>query len=78
VDIHYRISPPITGFITEHPSLKQIVRIGWASALAMAAVAIKTARAKKAATLGLLALGSAALVVWAKQRPGKGPEYTQG
>jgi hypothetical protein len=28
VDVYYRVSPPTTEFITEHPNLKPKVRIG--------------------------------------------------
>jgi hypothetical protein len=35
VDVYYRISPPIADFITEHPSLKPIVRAGLVPVVAM-------------------------------------------
>jgi len=79
VDFYYKVSPPIAEFITEHPSLKPIVRAGLLPAVAMSAVAVNTTPAEKAAILGLLALVSVALLtVWATRRRGRGPEYTSG
>ena len=65
VDLYYRVSPPMAEFITEHPSLKPIVRAGLLPAVAMSVVAVNTTPAEKAAILGLLALVSVALAVWA-------------
>jgi hypothetical protein len=75
VDIYYRVSPPIADFITEHPSLKPIVRAGLAPAVAMSTVAVNTTPAEKAAMVGLLVLLSVALAIWATGRRGKSPEY---
>jgi len=75
-DLYYRVSPPVAEFITEHPSLKPIVRAGLLPAVAMGTVAVNTTLAEKAAIVGLLALVSVALAVWAKRRLGRGPEYT--
>ena len=52
-------------FITEHPSLKPIVRTGLLPAVAMSTVAVNTTPAEKAAIAGLLVLVSMALAVWA-------------
>ena len=76
VGLYYRVSPPIAGFITEHPSLKPIVRVGLVPAVAMSTVAVNTTPAEKAAILGLLVLVSVALAIWATGRRGRGPEYT--
>jgi alpha-tubulin suppressor-like RCC1 family protein len=75
VDLYYRVSPPMAEFITEHPSLKPIVRAGLAPAVAMSAMAVDTTPADKMAILGLLVLVSAALAVWATRRRGRGSEY---
>jgi len=75
-DLYYRVSPPIGEFITKHPSLKPIVRVGLVPAVAMSTVAINTTPAEKAAIAGLVVLASVALAVWAKRRRGRGPEYT--
>jgi len=75
VDFYYRVSPPIAEFITEHPSLKPIVRVGLAPAMVMSIVAVNTAPVEKAAIVGLLVLVSVALVVWATKRRGRGPEH---
>jgi len=74
VNLYYTVSPPIAEFITEHPSLKPVVRAGLVPVVAMSAVAVNTTPADKVAMVGLLAL--AALAVWATRRRGRGPEYT--
>ena len=76
VKFYYMVSPPIAEFITEHPSVKPIVRAGLLPAVAMSAVAVNTTPAEKAAILGLLVLVSVALAIWATKRRGRGPEYT--
>jgi hypothetical protein len=76
VDLYYRVSPSMAEFITEHPSLKPIVRAGLVPAVAMSTVAVNTTPAEKAAIAGLLMLVSAALAVWATRRRGRGPQYT--
>ena len=76
VDLYYRISPPIAEFITEHPSLKPIVRAGLLPSVAMATISVNTTVAEKIAIAGLLVLVSAALAVWAKRWPGRSPEHT--
>jgi hypothetical protein len=63
-------------FITEHPSLKPIVRTGLVPAVVMSAVAVNTTSAEKAAMLGLVVLVSVAVAVWVTRRRGKGPDYT--
>jgi parallel beta-helix repeat protein len=75
VDFYYKVSPPIAEFITEHPSLKPIVRVGLMPAVVMSAVAVNTTPAEKMSIIGLLALVSVALAVWATKRRGRGPEY---
>jgi len=76
VEFYYRVSPPIAEFITKHPSLKPIVRVGLLPVVAMSTVAVKTTPAEKMGVVGLLVLVSVALVVWAKRRRGKDPEYS--
>jgi len=63
-------------FITEHPSLKPIVRAGLLPAVAMSTIAVNTTPAEKIAIAGLLVLVSVALAVWATSRRGRGPQYT--
>jgi alpha-tubulin suppressor-like RCC1 family protein len=77
VDLYYRVSPPIAGFITEHPSLKSMVRVGLAPAVAMSTLAVKTAPTEKAAAVGLFVLVSVTLVVWRIKRR-RGPQRTCG
>ncbi len=78
VGIYYRVSPPTAEFITEHPSLKPIVRAGLLPALAMSTIVVNTTPAEKAAIISLVVLVSVALAVWAKRRRGRGPQYTWG
>ncbi|MEA1871892.1 MAG: CFI-box-CTERM domain-containing protein, partial [Chloroflexota bacterium] len=78
VDLYYRVSPPIAEFITEHPSLKPIVRTGLVPAVAMSTVAVNTTPAEKTVTVGLLVLVSVALAVWVTRRRGRSQEYTRG
>jgi len=76
VDLYYRVSPPIAEFITEHPSLKPIVRAGLVPAVVMSTIAVNTTPVEKTAIVGLLVLVSVALAVWEVKRRGRGPEYT--
>jgi hypothetical protein len=76
VDFYYKVSPPMAEFITEHPSLKPIVRAGLVPAVAMSAIAVNTTPAEKTAIVGLVALVSVALAVWMRKRRGRGPEHT--
>jgi len=75
VDLYYRVSPPMADFISEHPSLKPIVRAGLLPAVAMSAIAVNTSPAEKMVIVGLVALVSVALAVWATRRRGRGPLY---
>jgi len=76
VGLYYRVSPPIAEFITEHPSLKPLVRGGLVPAVAISTIAVNTGPAEKMAILGFLVLVSVVLAAWAKRRQGRGSEYT--
>jgi hypothetical protein len=76
VDLYYRVSPPMAEFITEHPSLKPIVRAGLLPAVAMSTIAVNTTLTAKATIVSLLVLVSVALAVWTVRRRGRGPQYT--
>jgi hypothetical protein len=76
VALYYRFSPPIAGFITEHPSLKPIVRVGLLPAVAMATVYVNTTVAEKIAIVSVMALVSVALAAWATRRRSRKPDYT--
>jgi hypothetical protein len=76
VDLYYKVSPPIAEFIIEHPRLKPVVRAGLLPIVAMSAIAVNTTPAEKVAILGLLALVSVSLAVWATRWRGGGPQYT--
>ena len=76
VNLYYRVSPPMAEFITEHPSLKPIVRAALVPAVAMSMIAVNTSPAEKIAIVGLLVMFSVALAIWAMRRRGRGPQYT--
>ena len=76
VDFYYRVSPPIAQFITEHPSLKPIVRVGLLPAVSMSAVAVNITPTEKMVIVGLLVLVSVALAIWTTRRRGRGPQYS--
>jgi len=76
VDFYYKVSPPMAEFITEHPSLKPIVRAGLVPAVAMSAIAVNTTPAEKTAIVGLVLLVSVAVAAWTARRRGRDPEYT--
>ena len=38
--LYYRVSPPIAEFLTEHPSLKPLVRLGLLPAVVMSTVIV--------------------------------------
>ena len=76
VGLYYRVSPPIAGFITEHPSLKPVVRAALLPAVAMSAVAVNTTPAEKIAMIALLVMASVTVAVWSARRRGRGTEYT--
>jgi hypothetical protein len=75
VDFYYRVSPPVAEFITEHPSLKPIVRAVLLPAVTMSTIAVNTTPVEKVVVVGLLALVSVALAAWATRWRDKGPEY---
>jgi hypothetical protein len=76
IDLYYKVSPPIAEFITEHPVLKTIVRVGLLPAVAMSTVVVNTTQAEKIAIIGLVALVPMALGVWITRRWRRDPEYT--
>jgi hypothetical protein len=75
-DIYYIVSPSIAQFITEHPSVKPVVRVGLLPAVAMSTVAVNTTAAGKITILGLLVFVSVAAAIWAIRRRGRGSQYT--
>jgi len=72
VSLYYKVSPPVAGFIDDHPTLKPIVRAGLLPAVAMSTVAVNTTPAQKVAIVASLALVSVAIAVWLNKRRGKG------
>jgi hypothetical protein len=76
VDFYYKVSPPIAEFITEHPSLKPIVRAALLPAVAMSAMAVNTTPVEKVLIIGLLVLIFVGLAVCAIRRRLRGLEHT--
>jgi|GEM_PF-7132712 len=76
VDFYYKVSPPIAEFITDHPSLKPIVRAGLVPVVAMSSVVVNAAVTEKIAILALLVLVSVALAVWVIRRRVRGSQCT--
>jgi len=74
VDLYYKVSPPIAEFITDHPSLKPLVRAGLVPAVALSAAIVNTTEAEKLAMVGLLVLVSVAVAVWAARRRKRLPD----
>ena len=74
VDLYYTVSPPIADFITEHASLKPMVRAGLMPAVAVSTIAVNTSLTEKVAIIGLLALISLAVAIWVMRRRGRGAE----
>jgi hypothetical protein len=74
-DLYYGLSPPIAGFIAEHPGLKPVVRAGLAPAVTMSTIGVNTSPAGKAAIMGCLVLFSVALTIWATRLRNRGPKY---
>ncbi len=72
VDFYYDISPPIAGFITEHPALRPAVRAALLPAVTVSAVLVHGAQAENATIAVMLGLLSAALAIWSTMRPGRG------
>jgi hypothetical protein len=70
VDVYYTISPPIAQFITEHPRLKPIVRVGLVPAVAMSTIAVNTTSVEKIVIIGLLVLVAVVLATWVTRRRG--------
>ena len=78
VEFYYKVSPPMAEFISEHPTLKPIVRAALLPAVLMSTIAVNSTPVEKMAIAGLLALVSVGMVVWAKRWRGKGSEYSRG
>jgi len=76
VEFYYKVSPPMAEFITEHPSLKTIVRAVLMPAVAMSMVVVNTTPAEKTVMIGLLVLVSVAVAMCITRRRGGDQEYT--
>jgi hypothetical protein len=74
VDFYYQVSPPVAEFISEHPTLKPVVRAWLSPAVAMSTIAVNATQVEKIAVIGLLASIGVALAVWTIRRLGNGAE----
>ena len=71
--LYYEVfSPPVARFINDYPAVRPVARAALLPVVAISTFAVDTTLAEKLAILGALALASAAVVVWAKKRRGKG------
>jgi PKD repeat protein len=77
VNLYYKVSPSIANFITDHPSLKPIVRAGLVPVVAMSAVIVNTTSTEKIAVSVLLVLISVAVAIWVTRRRYRDSEYTR-
>jgi hypothetical protein len=75
VEFYHAVSPPIAEFITEHPSLKPIVRAGLAPAVAVSSVVVNTSPAEKVVIAGLLVALVVAAAIWVTRRRHKSSQY---
>ena len=78
VDLYYRFSPPIANFITDHPSLKPVVRAGLLPVVATSTVVVNTNPVEKIVIVSLLVLVSVAVAICVRRRRGRGVERTAG
>ena len=67
-NLYYQVSPPIAELITDHPSLKPVVRATLVPAVVMSTVMVNTSPTEKVATLGVLMLVSVAIAIWVTRR----------
>ena len=67
VSAYYKLSPPLAGFIDDHPTLKPIVRVGLMPAVGMSTVAVNTTMAEKIGIVGSVALVSFLMLVWLRK-----------
>jgi hypothetical protein len=72
VDLYYSTSPPIAGFISEHPDLKPIVRTGLLPVVAVSTLVIRGTPADKMAIAGLLVLVLMLGTMWVTRHRGGG------
>ena len=78
VDFYYKVSPPMAEFITDHPSLKQLVRAGLVPAVAMSTIAVNITPVQKMSMVGLLVLVSVSVTICVTRRRGRSPKYIRG
>jgi len=76
VDLYYKVSPPIAEFITEHPSLKPMVRTGLLPIVAISTVVVNTTVGEKMVIVGLLVFVSAIVAIWVIGRRRRNLEYS--
>ena len=75
VHFYYKFSPPIAEFITNHPSLKPIVRTALVPAVVISAVVVNSTPVEKIAIFGLLAFVSVVVGMRMTRRQGKDTQH---
>ncbi len=68
VSTYYNISPPVAGFVDDHPTLKPVVRTGLLPAVGVSTVALSTSLAVKLAILGSISAISTLALVFFRRR----------
>jgi len=75
VGLYYRVSPPVADFISEHPSLKPIIRAALMPAVAMSTIAVNTTPTEKAAIVALVVLVPVVVAMWMIRRRSRDSQY---
>jgi hypothetical protein len=78
VEFYYRVGPPMAEFISEHPTLKPIVRAALLPVVLMSALAVISTPAEKVTMISLLALVLLGMPVWARRWRSKGSAHSRG
>ena len=75
VDCYYKVSPSLAEFITEHPSVKPVVRAGLLPAVAISAIAVNATPVQQTVAVSMFLLIALVLTVWATRRRRGRPGY---
>jgi len=75
VELYYTLSPPVAQFLTEHASLKPIVRAGLSPAVLMSGLIVNTTSFQKAAIAGFAVLASLACIAWVARKRNKRTQH---
>ncbi len=67
ISAYYKLSPPVAGFIDDHPALKPVVRAALLPAVGVSEAAVGVGLAAKAGIAASLLLASALAVIWQRR-----------